>query len=119
MHTSPDFQYLSIARAMEYIADEAGVMTLMHTLRQSLQDDLPRIEQCLADGNVPGANEWLHQLKGFTPVFCTDALITEVASVEGLSKQGRIDDVRQAYASLAPKLAQLQAEVERHIAANP
>jgi HPt (histidine-containing phosphotransfer) domain-containing protein len=119
MHTSPDFQYLSIARAMEYIADEAGVMTLMHTLRQSLQDDLPRIEQCLADGNVPGANEWLHQLKGFTPVFCTDALITEVVSVEGLSKQGSIDAVRQAYASLAPKLAQLQAEVERHIAANP
>lgn len=119
MRTSPDFQYLSIARAMEYIADEAGVMTLMHTLRQSLHDDLPRIAQCLAAGDVPGADEWLHQLKGFTPVFCTDALITEVVSVEALSKQAGADEVRQAYAALAPKLAQLQAEVNRHIAANP
>ena len=118
MNTPADFQYLSIARAMDYIADEAGVMTLMHTLRQSLQDDLPRIEQCLAAGDVPGANEWLHQLKGFTPVFCTDALITEVVSVEALSKHAGADEVRQAYAMLAPKLAQLQDEVDRHIAAN-
>lgn len=119
MNTSPDFQFLSISRAMEYIADEVGVMTLMHTLRQSLHDDLPRIEQCLAAGDVSGANQWLHQLKGFTPVFCTDALIAEVVRVEALSKQAEATEVRQAFAVLAPKLAQLQAEVDRHIAANP
>lgn len=119
MNTSADFQYLSIARAMEYIADEAGVMTLMHTLRQSLMDDLPRIEACLAAGDVPGANEWLHQLKGFTPVFCTDALIEQVVTVEALSKHASAAVVSTAYADLAPKLARLQAEVEQHIAANP
>jgi HPt (histidine-containing phosphotransfer) domain-containing protein len=119
MNTSPDFQCLSISRAMEYIGDETGVMSLMHTLRQSLLDDLPRIEQCLAAGNVPGANELLHQLKGFTPVFCTDMLIKGVVSVEALSKHAPAEEVRQAYAKLAPTLAQLQAEVERHIAANP
>jgi len=119
MNTSADFQFLSISRAMEYIADEAGVMTLMQTLRQSLHDDLPRIEQCLAAGDVPGANEWLHQLKGFTPVFCTQALVEEVVSVEALSKHGKAAEVQAAYARLAPKLAGLQAEVDRHIAANP
>ena len=94
-------------------------MSLMHTLRQSLLDDLPRIEQCLAAGNVPGANELLHQLKGFTPVFCTDMLIKDVVSVEALSKHAPAEEVRQAYAKLAPALAQLQDEVDRHIAANP
>ena len=119
MNTPPDLQYLSISRAMEYIGDETGVMTLMQTLRQSLSDDLPRIEQCLAASDVKGANEWLHQLKGFTPVFCTEALVTEVVSVEALSKHGSATEVQAAYAQLAPKLAELQAEVDRHIAANP
>jgi HPt (histidine-containing phosphotransfer) domain-containing protein len=119
MNTQPDFQCLSIARAMEYIGDETSLLTLLHTLRQSLKQDLPRIEQCLAAGDVSGANEWLHQLKGFTPVFCTEVLIAEVVHVEALSKQAPAEEVRQAYAALAPKLAQLQTEVDRHIAANP
>ena len=118
MNTSPDFQCLSISRAMEYIGDETGVMSLMQTLRQSLSDDLPRIEQCLAAGDVSGANEWLHQLKGFTPVFCTEALVAEVVRVEALSKHGTAAHVQAAYAKLAPTLAQLQAEVDSHIAAN-
>lgn len=118
MNTRPDCLYLSISRAMDYIADEAGVMTLLHTLRQSLQDDLPRIAQCLDAGDVPGANQWLHQLKGFTPVFCTDALVNEVVRVEALSKHADAREVRQAYATLAPQLAQLLDEVNRHIADN-
>ena len=119
MNTSPDFQCLSISRAMEYIGDETGVMSLMQTLRQSLLDDLPRIEQCLAADDVSGANELLHQLKGFTPVFCTEALVAEVVRVEALSKHAAAPEVRMAYAKLAPRLAQLQAEVDSHIAANP
>jgi HPt (histidine-containing phosphotransfer) domain-containing protein len=119
MNTSPDFQCLSISRAMEYIGDETGVMSLMQTLRQSLLDDLPRIEQCLAADDVSGANELLHQLKGFTPVFCTEALVAEVVRVEALSKHAAAPEVRMAYAELAPRLAQLQAEVDSHIAANP
>ena len=119
MNTRPDFQFLSISRAMDYFGDETGVMTLMHTLRQSLMDDLPRIEQCLAAGDVAGAHGVLHQLKGFTPVFCTDALVTQVVHVETLSKQAGVAEVRAAYATLAPMLAQLQTEVSRHIADNP
>lgn len=119
MNISPNLQCLSIARAMEYIGDETGVLSLMRTLRQSLLDDLPRIEQCLAAGNMPGANALLHQLKGFTPVFCTDMLIKDVVDIEALSKHAPPEEVREAYANLAPKLVQLQAEVERHIAANP
>jgi HPt (histidine-containing phosphotransfer) domain-containing protein len=119
MNTNPDFQCLSISRAMEYIGDETGVMSLMQTLRQSLIDDLPRIDQCLSAGDVPGANELLHQLKGFTPVFCTEALVAEVVRVEALSKHAAAPEVRAAYAALAPQLAQLQAEVDCHIAANP
>lgn len=119
MNTPADFQYLSISRAMEFIADEAGVMSLLHTLRQTLSEDLPHIEQALAAGDVAGANQWLHQLKGFTPVFCTDALVAQVVHVEGLSKRASAQEVREAYAVLAPQLSGLLAEVDRHIAAQP
>ena len=119
MNTPADYQFLSISRAMEFIDDEGGVMTLLHTLSQSLREDLPRIEEALAGGDVPGANAWLHQLKGFAPVFCTDALVAEVVQVEALSKRGTAQEVQAAYAVLAPRLAGLQQEVDRHIAANP
>lgn len=118
MSHSANFQFLSIERAMEFIGDAQGVLSLLHTLRQSLNDDLPKIEQRLGADDVEGANQLLHQLKGFTPVFCTEPIVQEVVIVEALSKRASAQEVQQAYAQLAPKLAQLQTEVEQHIAAN-
>lgn len=104
-------QFLSIDRAMEFIGDAEGVKGLLATLQQTLSNDLPRIHQLLAQDDVPGANRILHQLKGFTPVFCVDSLVEQVVSVEGLSKHGEAAEVRQAYGQLAPRLEQLRAEV--------
>ena len=111
--------YLSVERAMEFIGDANGVLTLLKTLQQTLSTDLPLIVDLLNKDDVLGASRVLHQLKGFTPVFCTEALVAEVVSVEALSKHGSAAEVQAAYAQLAPKLAELQAEVDRHIAANP
>jgi HPt (histidine-containing phosphotransfer) domain-containing protein len=109
-------QFLSIDRAMEFIGDAAGVKGLLVTLQQTLSNDLPRIDQLLAQDDVPGANRILHQLKGFTPVFCVDSLVEQVVSVEGLSKHGEPEEVRQAYGQLAPHLEQLRAEVTAELA---
>lgn len=103
---------LSIERAMEFIGDMDGVNTLLGTLQASLEKDLPEIQARLDAGNLPGANELLHQLKGFAPVFCTDDLVTVVVAVEGLSKRQDLAPVREAYAQLAPRLQQLLAEVK-------
>lgn len=118
MKFSTDFQCLSIERAMAYIGTEAGILSLMPALRQSLITDLARIEQSLAASDLPQAQDCLHQLKGFIPVFCTDALVAHVAAVEALSRHADIEAVRIAYAGLAPQLAQLQIEVDRHLS-NP
>jgi HPt (histidine-containing phosphotransfer) domain-containing protein len=108
---------LSIDQAMAFIGDMAGVLGLLGTLQSSLEHDLPEIEARLAAGNLGGANELLHQLKGFAPVFCVQDLVAEVIAVEGLSKQTEIGPVRAAYAQLAPRLQQLLAEVRAHRAA--
>lgn len=103
---------LSVDRAMEYVGDMQGVLSLLGTLQQSLQNDLPHIQARLDADDLPGANRLLHQLKGFAPVFCMDALVAEVVQVENLSKGNDAAATRAAYAHLAPKLQQLLAEVQ-------
>ena len=75
MSPSPAPQYLSLERAMDFIGDEDGVLTLLHTLHQTLGDDLSRIAAHVEAGDVQSANFLLHQLKGFVPVFCVDSLV--------------------------------------------
>ena len=108
----PTSTCLSIERAMEYIGDMDGVLTLLATLQSSLEHDLPEIQARLDAGNLPGANELLHQLKGFAPVFCVDDLVAQVVSVEALSKRSEVSPAREAYAALAPRLQQLLSEVK-------
>ncbi len=103
--------YLSLERAMDYIGDADGVRTLLNTLHQTLGQDLPHIQASLDQGDMPGVNRLLHQLKGFAPVFCVDSLVELVVKVEHLSKHGDLADVRAAYSPLAPQLAQLRTEV--------
>lgn len=115
MSPSPAPQYLSLERAMDFIGDEDGVLTLLHTLHQTLGDDLSRIAAHVEAGDVQSANFLLHQLKGFVPVFCVDSLVELVVHAEQLSKAGGASEVRAAYQTLAPKLAQLHHEVATHL----
>jgi HPt (histidine-containing phosphotransfer) domain-containing protein len=115
--TTASHTCLSIDRAMEYVGDMQGVMALLGTLQQSLQDDLPQLQARLDAGDLPGANRLLHQLKGFSPVFCVDHLVAEVVRVEGLSKGTDVQAVRTAYEHLGPQLHQLLTEVQGQLAA--
>ena len=100
---------------MEFIGDADGVLSLLKTLHVALGDDLPRLKTLLDQDDMHGVNRLLHQLKGFTPVFCVDSLVELVVSVEQLSKHADAQDVRTAYSSLAPQLEQLRGEVAEHL----
>ena len=115
MNHTPMPEFLSIDRAMEFIGDKQGVLSLLKTLHQTLSDDLPRLQTLLDKGDVPGANRILHQLKGFTPVFCVDSLVAHVVLIEDMSKQAEAADLRSAYLLLAPKLEALRQEVLAHM----
>ena len=118
--THPIHSCLSIDRAMEYVGDMQGVLTLLETLQQSLQDDLPQIRALLDASDLPGANRLLHQFKGFAPVFCVPSLVERIVQVEALSKQpGQLAAVREAYANLGPQLHALLQEVQGQLQASP
>lgn len=110
--TRPPESCLSMARAMDYVGDLTGVIGLLGTLAQCLQDDLPRLQACIDGGDLSGAHRLLHQLKGFVPVFCVDSLVTDVLEAEALSKGQDTQALRQAYARLGPRLHQLLSEVQ-------
>ena len=114
---APQHSCLSLERAMEYVGDMPGVLSLLGTLQQSLQTDLPQLQARLDASDLPGANRILHQLKGFAPVFCVDTLVAEVVHVEGLSKGSDAAATREAYAHLAPQLQRLLTEVQATLAA--
>jgi len=116
MSIPPKPVFLSIDRAMEFIGDTQGVWSLLKTLHQTLSDDLPRLQVLLDQGDVYGANRILHQLKGFTPVFCVDSLVEHVVRVEEMSKHAEAAEVSVAYSLLAPQLEALRQEVLAHMA---
>lgn len=115
--SAPTHTCLSMERALEYVGDMQGVLTLLGTLQQSLQIDLPLIQERLEANDLPGVHRLMHQIKGFSPVFCVDALVAEVVRVESLSKGTDWPAVREAYAHLAPQLQQLLTEVQATLAA--
>lgn len=115
MSQTPQPIYLSIDRAMEFIGDANGVLSLLKTLQQTLSDDLPKLQDQLDKGDVFGANRILHQLKGFTPVFCVDSLVEKVVMVESMSKHAEPQDLRLAYQELSPQLEALRLEVVAHL----
>ena len=118
MSSSASFAFLSVERGMEFIGDEAGFLSLLKTLHKTLTADIPLITDLLSRDDVGGANRLLHQVKGFAPVFCVDALVEHVVEVEALSKHGDAPEVRAAFARMAPQLEQLRTEVATHLASH-
>lgn len=116
--SDPAFNFLSVERGMEFIGDEAGFLSLLKTLHKTLTTDIALISNLLANDDVPGANRLLHQVKGFAPVFCVDALVEHVVQVEALSKHGDTAEVSEAFRKLAPQLEHLRNEVSACLAAN-
>lgn len=112
------FTYLSVERGMEFIGDETGFLSLLKTLHKTLTTDIPLISSLLAQDDVGGANRLLHQVKGFAPVFCVDALVEHVSRVEDMSKHNAPEEVRSAFDRLEPELEQLRTEVAAHLAAH-
>ncbi len=108
-------QYFDFDGALEKIGDLPALQDLLGMLQISLSRDIPKIEEFLAQDNVYLVKRMLHELKGFIPIFCTEALYNEVAALELLSRLAGSPELTIAYAELSPKLKQLRLEVSEHI----
>jgi HPt (histidine-containing phosphotransfer) domain-containing protein len=86
---------------------------------RSMADSLPKMSAALQAGDVHSANALLHAIKGYVPIFSTDALVERVTHVEKLSKTEPIEVVAPEFAQLMPQLQGLLAEIDVFLAQNP
>lgn len=102
---------LDMQRAKDFLGDETSVAAMMPMLLESLHTDVPAILARLQAGDVTGANQLLHPLKGFVPVFCVDYVIDRVTEVEVFSKTASAAEVLPRYEALMPLLERLRDEI--------
>lgn len=97
------------------LGSEQSLRMILQTVNGSMTHDIPEIARLLDAGEVATANRLLHAIKGYVPVFCSDALIDQVVSTERLSKTASAGVVKPAFAALAPKLQSLLTEVRLYL----
>lgn len=111
----PALVYLDVARALTMFGSEQSFRKILQMALDNLTTDVEKIAELLKGGDLQGASHLLHGIKGFAPIFCGDALSTQIAEVERSSKADAIDLVRRAYQELMPALAQWRNEIQRYL----
>lgn len=118
--TSPSV-LLSMAKAVGYLGDIQSAQQLLATLQTTLASDIPNIETAIQATDFELLQTKWHQLKGFAPVFCADALVEEISQTEQLCKLPTDSTQSQALKACTHLLTQLkllQSEVNAQLA-NP
>ena len=73
-------------KVIGYLGDTSSAQQLLTTLNSTLLTDDPVIANAIQNRNFEILQKIWHQLKGFAPVFCEDALVAEIARTESLCK---------------------------------
>ena len=107
---------LDLARGVGMLGSEASLRKILKTVLDSMAGNLPEIDQALKSGDVITANRLLHAIKGYVPIFATDALVDAVVHVEQVSKTESAAVVAGLYADLAPRLEGLLGEIRQFLA---
>ncbi|MBB1074428.1 Hpt domain-containing protein [Rhodoferax sp. 4810] len=106
---------LDVARGVGMMGSEAALRKILTTVLVSLSADVPAIDAALQADDVATANRMLHALKGYMPIFGSDALIEQVVAVEKLSKTESAAALQVPYAQLGPELHGLLAEIQQFL----
>jgi len=103
-------RFLSMEKAIGYLGDLNSAHKWLGSLNNTLLTDDPVIANAIQSRNFEVLQKIWHQLKGFAPVFCQDALVAEITHTEGLCKQ--ISTVQEQAAALsASKFLQASLKV--------
>jgi len=108
---APDGLHLNVARGVDMMGSETALRKILVTVLASMSADVPAIAAALQAGDVATANRLLHAIKGYMPIFGSDALVCQVTEVEKLSKTATADAVQMPYQALEPELRQLLTEI--------
>lgn len=110
------FSDLDVARGVSMMGSEATLRKILTAVQDSMVGNLPEIAAALASDDVASANRLLHAIKGYVPIFASDALVEHVTELEKLSKTEPAATLAPLYAELAPRLDGLLGDIRRFLA---
>ena len=89
---------------------------LLAAVVDSLSTNLSAIDTALSIDDMGTVHVLFHGIKGFIPLFCSDALVAQVGDVESLSKTATTAEIAPLYARLAPRLQSVLVQVKEYLA---
>lgn len=111
-----DYRYLDIERAMGFMGDAQGVRDMLSVLCATLTADLPKLQERLRANDLPALQKNLHSLKGFIPIFSTQALADQLIALERMAKAPHPKDFQPQCEALWSAIADLSQEAENYLA---
>ena len=118
MHSSlvPQEPCLDVERGIAAMGSPSALRLVLQVAYNSLQQDLPAIAQALAAGDVQPAGERLHGIKGYLPLFASEALAHGMLLLERRCSTEPADTLIAEFGELRPALAQLLSQISSYLA---
>jgi HPt (histidine-containing phosphotransfer) domain-containing protein len=106
---------LDAERGISMMGSPEALKMVLNTALIGLAEDVPAIGRELAAGDVRAAGRRLHGIKGYLPIFGSDALVADVLRLEQLSKSQPAEVLAAAYAAIGPALQRLLGDIQAYV----
>ena len=112
----PQEPCLDVERGIAAMGSPSALRLVLQVAYTSLQQDPPVIAQALAAGDVQPAGERLHGIKGYLPLFASEALAHGMLLLERRCSTEPADTLIAEFGELRPALAQLLSQISSYLA---
>ena len=112
----PQEPCLDVERGIAAMGSPSALRLVLQVAYTSLQQDPPVIAQALAAGDVQPAGERLHGIKGYLPLFASEALAHGILLLERRCSTEPADTLIAEFRELRPSLAQLLSQISSYLA---
>lgn len=111
----PEAPLLDAVRALSLLERPEHVLHMVNLMLTTVPRDIKLIEAHLQAGERALAHRVLHQLKGFLPMFCTEAFGRELREMTKLCEDGDPAVFDQRFPALRAQLQRLCGEAQAYL----
>ena len=115
LHPNSLGSQLDAERGISMMGSPEALKMVLNTALIGLAEDVLAIGRELAAGDVRAAGRRLHGIKGYLPIFGSDALVADVLRLEQLSKSQPAEVLAAAYAAIGPALQRLLGDIQAYV----
>ena len=112
----PQEPCLDVERGIAAMGSPSALRLVLQVAYTSLQQDPPVIAQALAAGDIQPAGKRLHGIKGYLPLFASEALAHGISLLERRCSTEPADTLIAEFRELRPSLAQLLSQISSYLA---